>query len=48
MASNFLQLNADKTEVLIVDADSIDFQVASCTASLNSNAEVRLQDIFVC
>ncbi len=34
MASNFLQLNADKTEVLVVVPDSIASKVMNCLGSL--------------
>ncbi len=47
MNRNFPQINADKTEVLIVAADSIASKVASCTGSLSSNVCSNLRDLGI-
>ena len=47
MASNFPQLNAGKTEALIVAADSIASKVASSISSLSSNVRYSLRNLVV-
>jgi len=42
MANNFLQLNVDKTEALIIASDSIVSKVAQCIGSLSSNVWSKL------
>ncbi len=46
MANNFLQLNADKTEVLIA-SDSIASKVVQCIGSLSSAVQSNLTNLCV-
>ena len=47
MTNNFLQLNADKTEVLIIASDSIVSKVAQCIGSLSSAVQSSLRNLGV-
>ncbi len=47
MASNFLQLNAKKTEVVIIAADSIRSNIIKCTGSLSFAVRSNLRNLCV-
>ncbi len=47
MANNFLQLNADKTKVLIIASDSIASKIAQCIGSLSSAIQSSLRNLCV-
>ena len=47
MTNNFLQLNTDKTEVLIIVSDGMASRVAQCIGSLSSAAQSNLRNLSV-